>query len=118
MISILQMLLSTVLVITACCYRLTTCYIDQSQDNVLHDTAFGDGANLYQLDTIQRCLSETEIGCYIHEFGLPSANCLNPTHILGCGDNGEDIQRSFDSFAWDVFHRQDLKIDIAGNLYA
>ena len=86
----------------------TPCFIDNTNDYELHDTTLADGANLYQLDSIQRCLSETEFSDLIHDFGVASANVLNPTHMLGCGDNGAEIDRAFDSRASDVFVRQEI----------
>ena len=112
-----QVVLFAVLMIAACTFRLTSCYIDNSNDYELHDTTFGDGANLYQLDSIDRCLSETEIGNLIHEFGVASANVLNPTHLTGCGDHGAELERAFDSRAWDVFAREELVVKIHGKLY-
>ena len=112
-----QVLLAKMLDIVACVYRTTPCFIDNTNDYELHDTTLADGANLYQLDSIQRCLSETEFANLIHEFGVASANVLNPTHITGCGDNGAAIDRAFDSKAWDVFARQKIEITIAGQLY-
>ena len=103
------MILYRTLGIRACEYKETSCFIDQSDDQVLHDTSFGDGPNLYQLDNIQRCLSEFEIGNFLHEFEVASANNINPTHVSGCGDNAKDINRAFDKRAWEVFGRRVLK---------
>lgn len=113
-----QVLLASELLITACAYRYTGCFIDNSNDYQLHDTTFGDGANLYQLDSIQRCLSETEIANLIHEFGIASANVLNPTHMAGCGDHSADIERAFDSRAWDVLDRKEILVKVSGQVYS
>ena len=113
-----QVILAMMLGIVACVYNTTRCFLDDTNDYELHDTTLWLTARLctlYQLDNIQRCLSETEFANLIHEFGVASANVLNPTLMTCCGDNDAAIDRAFDSRAWDVFARQ--KIKIAGQIY-
>ena len=91
--------------------------IDRNADRVFHDTMFADGTNLYQLDHIQRCLSETEFARFIHQMGVMSVNNLNTTHLTGCGDDLEKIRRAFDSNAWKVFNRDTITIEFVGDKY-